>query len=389
MGKKTLRTQRRKFIRGFVEPRYKLKKGVYTPEYHRCDILLLSVILFLVFTGVVMVFSASAIVSFEKFDTSYLFLIKQIIWTAIGISLMFVLAKVDYNRLQKFSRPLMFFSLGLLVLVLLIDSGEIKRWFRLGMVSFQPSEMAKLCLILYVADALDRKGSKLQDFKKGLLPILIIAAIFLILIYVQPDLGTAFILGLVILAMLFMRGVRISYLLSLVLFSLPFLYFAIFHVGYRRQRILSFINPWADAQRIGYQIVQALIALGSGGFFGKGLGASRAKLFFLPEPYADFIFSIIGEELGFLGASLIVFLFVLIAWRGLRIATRAPNQFGNLLAAGITFLITFQAVLNISIVTACLPTKGITLPFLSYGGSSLVFSLGGMGILLNISRQTQ
>jgi len=388
MGKRDLRTQKRKFVRGFGCPGYKLKEGLYVPEYHRCDIFLLSVILFLVFTGVVMVFSASAIVSHEKFDTSYLFLIKQLIWTVMGISLMLALARFDYNKLQKFSRPLMVFSLTLLVLVLLIDSGEIKRWLKFGIVSFQPSEMAKLCLILYVADALDRKGSKLRDFKKGLLPILILTAMFLILVYAEPDLGTAFILGLVILTMLFMGGVRLSHLLSLVLLSLPFLYFAIFHVGYRRERILTFINPWADAQKIGYQIVQALLALGSGGFLGKGLGASRAKLFFLPEPYTDFIFSIIGEELGFLGASLIVFLFVFIAWRGLRIATRAPNQFGNLLAAGITFLITFQAVLNISIVTACLPTKGITLPFLSYGGSSLVFSLMGVGILLNISRQT-
>jgi len=384
MGKRDLRTKKRRL----GDPRYKLKKGLYTPEYHRCDIFLLSVVLFLVFIGVVMVFSASAIVSHEKFDTSYLFLIKQLIWTVMGVFLMLVLAKVDYNKLQKFSRPLMVFSFSLLVLVLLIESGEIKRWLKFGMMSFQPSEMAKFCLILYVADALDRKGSKLQDFKKGLLPILIVTAMFLILIYAEPDLGTAVVLGLVILAILFMGGARLSHLLSLVLLSLPLLYFAIFHVAYRRERILTFINPWADAQRIGYQIVQALLALGSGGFFGKGLGASRAKLFFLPEPYTDFIFSIIGEELGFLGASLIIFLFVIIVWRGLRIATRAPNQFGNLLAAGITFLITFQAVLNISIVTACLPTKGITLPFLSYGGSSLVFSLMGVGILLNISRQT-
>lgn len=384
MGKRDLRTQKRRL----GDPRYKVKKGLYTPEYHRCDIFLLSVVLFLVFIGVVMVFSASAIVSHEKFDTSYLFLIKQLIWTVMGVFLMLVLAKVDYNKLQKFSRPLMVFSFSLLVLVLLIESGEIKRWLKFGMMSFQPSEMAKFCLILYVADALDRKGSKLQDFKKGLLPILIVTAMFLILIYAEPDLGTAVVLGLVILAILFMGGARLSHLLSLVLLSLPLLYFAIFHVAYRRERILTFINPWADAQRVGYQIVQALLALGSGGFFGKGLGASRAKLFFLPEPYTDFIFSIIGEELGFLGASLIIFLFVIIVWRGLRIATRAPNQFGNLLAAGITFLITFQAVLNISIVTACLPTKGITLPFLSYGGSSLVFSLMGVGILLNISRQT-
>lgn len=384
MGKKDLRTQKRKW----GDPGYKLKKGLYTPEYHRGDIFLLSVVLFLVFIGVVMVFSASAIVSHEKFDTSYLFLIKQIIWTVMGVFLMLVLARIDYNKLQKFSRPLMVFSFSLLVLVLLIEPGEIKRWLKFGMVNFQPSEMAKICLILYIADVLDRKGSKLQDFKKGLLPILAVTGVFLILIYAEPDLGTAVILGLVVLAMLFMGGVRLSHLLSLVLASIPLLYFAVFHVGYRRERILTFINPWADAQRIGYQIVQALLALGSGGFFGKGLGASRAKLFFLPEPYTDFIFSIIGEELGFLGASLIIFLFVIIAWRGLHIATRAPNQFGNLLAAGITFLITFQAVLNISIVTACLPTKGITLPFLSYGGSSLVFSLAGVGILLNISRQT-
>jgi len=388
MGKRDLRTQKRRFVKGVGSPRYKMNKGPYAPEYHRSDIFLLSVVLFLVFTGVVMIFSASAVVSHEKFDSSYLFLTKQLIWTVMGVFLMLALVRVDYNKLQKFSRPLMVFSLSLLVLVLLIDRGEIKRWLKFGMLSFQPSEMAKFCLILYVADVLDRKGSKLQDLKRGLLPVLILTAIFLMLIYVEPDLGTVVILGLVILAMLFMGGVRLSHLLSLLLLSVPLLYFATFHVGYRRERILTFLNPWADARRIGYQLVQALLALGSGGLFGEGLGASKAKLFFLPEPYTDFIFSIIGEELGFLGASLIVFLFVIIAWRGLRIATRAPNQFGNLLAAGITFLITFQAVLNISIVTACLPTKGITLPFLSYGGSSLVFSLMGMGILLNISRQT-
>jgi cell division protein FtsW len=388
MGKRDLRTKKRRFVMGFGRPSYKISKDTYTPNYHRCDIFLMYAVLILVLTGVVMVFSASAIISQEKFNMSYLFLIKQLIWTVLGTLLMLALVKVDYNKLQKFSQPLMVFSLGLLVIVLLINSGEIKRWLRLGMVTFQPSEMAKLCLILYIADALDRKQSKLQNFKKGLLPIVIVTAIFLVLIYAEPDLGTAVVLGLVIVAVLFMGGVGLSQLMSLVLLSLPLLYFAIFHVGYRRERILSFLNPWTDARRIGYQIVQALLALGSGGFFGKGLGASRAKLFFLPEPYTDFIFSIIGEELGFLGASLIVFLFVLVAWRGLRIATRAPNQFGNLLAAGITFLITFQAVLNIGITTACVPTKGITLPFVSYGGSSLLFSLMGVGILLNISRQT-
>jgi len=388
MGERDLRTKKRRFVKAFGSPRYRPWNSMYTPDYHRCDIFLLSVVLFLVFTGVLMVFSASAIVSHEKFASSYLFLVKQFVWTVLGVFLMLALIKIDYNKLQKFSRPLMVFSSALLILVLIIQHGEIKRWLKFGMVSFQPSELAKLCLILYIADALDRKQSKLHDFKKGFLPILIVTATFLLLIYAEPDLGTSLILGLVVVAMLFMGGVALSYLMSLIFFAMPALYFAIFHVAYRRDRILSFLNPWADAHRIGYQILQALLALGSGGFFGKGLGASRAKLFFLPEPYTDFIFSIIGEELGFLGASLILFLFVTIAWRGLRIATKAPNQFGNLLAAGITFLITFQAVLNIGITTACLPTKGITLPFLSYGGSSLIFSLIGMGILLNISRQT-
>ena len=221
MGKRDLRTKKRKFVRESGSPSYKLSDGPYTRDYHRCDILLLSVVLILVFTGVVMVFSASAIVSHEKFDTSYLFLIKQLVWTVLGTILMFASANVDYNKLQKFSRPLMLFSLGLLIIILLIEPGEIKRWLRLGMVSFQPSEMAKLCLILYVADALDRKQSKLQNFKRGLLPILIVTAMFLILIYAEPDLGTAVVLGLVIVAMLFMGGVGFSHLMSLVLLSLP------------------------------------------------------------------------------------------------------------------------------------------------------------------------
>jgi len=357
------------------------------------DLCLLLVTVVMVFWGIIMIFSSSAIVASVKFDNSYIFVGKQILWASMGIILLLFLSRVDYNRLHIASRPLIILSFLLLVAVLFVkdpvSSSGIHRWFRLGRFSFQPSEMAKYAVILFFADFIDRRQSRLSEFKSGMLPVLSILVVFLFLIYIEPDLGTTVSLGIVCMVLLFLGGIKLYYLLALILCTFPPLYIAIFSVSYRRERIMAFLNPWQDPQGKGYQLIQALVAMGSGGFWGKGLGASQAKLLYLPESYTDFIFPIIGEELGFLGASLIIALFVVFTWRGMKIAIGAPNMFGTLLAAGITFLIAFQAILNIGVVTGWLPTKGLVLPFLSFGGSSLVFNLMGVGILLSISRQAK
>jgi len=346
------------------------------------DIGIVIAVLALVTLGIVMVFSASAVIS------GYVFLLKQIMWAVIGIMLMVVFANIDYNGLQRFSRLIVVLSIGLLAFVLFSHPvGGARRWLRMGMIGFQPSELAKLGLVLYIADLLDRRQSKIEDFKTCLLPVLIMVFVIAALIYIEPDLGSTAVVLIMCMIMLFMGGAKIYQLFFLVLSGLPLMYIAIFHVGYRRQRLLSFLNPDIDIHGIGYQLRQSLLALGSGGLLGKGLGASRAKLFYLPQPHTDFILPVIGEELGFLGVTAVIVLFVFITVRGCRIALRAPNLFGSLVACGITMLISLNALINVAVVTASVPTKGLPLPFVSFGGSSLIFSLIGVGILLNISTQ--
>jgi cell division protein FtsW len=260
-----------------------------------------------------------------------------------------------------------------------------RRWLKLGPIGFQPSEMAKLVLIIFIADIIDRKQSKNKEFKKCVLPVLIITGIFSLLIYIEPDLGNTVILAVLFMVMLFVGGAKIRHLLSIILCAMPLLYIAVLRVGYRKGRLLAFLNPEDDIMGKGYHLYQSLIAFGSGGLFGKGLGASTSKLFFLPQPHTDFILAIIGEELGFAGVSVIIILFALILYRGIRIALGAPNLFGTMMAVGISSLIAMQTIINIAVVTACIPTKGLPLPFLSFGGSSLIFNLIGIGIMLNIS----
>ncbi|MCK5534302.1 putative lipid II flippase FtsW [bacterium] len=345
----------------------------------------------LVVFGVIMIYNASAIMAERRFGDSTLFLKKQFLWATMGLFIMIAVSKIDYNLWQRLSPSILITAFFLLVGVLIFGKqiSGARRWLRVGFLNFQPSELAKIAMIIYLARSLDKKRGKIKDFKVGVLPQLIVLGVFCVLILLEPDFGGAIILAGVGFIMFFMGGIKLLHFSYLGLGMIPFLFIFIIKAAYRKRRILSFLNPWADPQSKGYQIIQSLLAFGAGGLFGRGLGNSQQKLFHLPEPHTDFIFPIIGEEWGLLGTLIIIFVFIVFAWQGRKISLKAPNLFGCLLAAGITFLITFQAILNIAVVTACLPTKGLPLPFLSFGGSSLIFNLIGVGILLNISRQTK
>lgn len=357
------------------------------------DVWLLLILFLLLGFGAVMIYSTSAIYAEERYGDSMFFLKRHLTWICIGLVGMLITWRFDYHILRKYSKILFFASIGLLMLVYMPGigrtAGGARRWLVVKGLSIQPSEIAKLALIVYLADILTRKQRWVTEFWKGLVPPLIAMGIMVGLILLQPDLGTAIEMCLVAFIILFIAGVRFQYLLTLGLSALPFLYIFIFSTPYRRNRILSFINPWKDPEGIGFQIVQSFVALGSGGLFGVGLGQSRQKLFYLPAAHTDFIFSIIGEELGILGALLVLSLFLAILWFGGRICLKALDLFGHFLALGIVSLISLQAIINIGVVTGSFPTKGLPLPFISYGGSSMAMYLIAFGILLNIHNRTQ
>jgi cell division protein FtsW len=265
--------------------------------------------------------------------------------------------------------------------------GGARRWIHLGSLTIQPSEIAKLSLIIYMAYYFSKKKETIRDFKKGVLPVLGITFALIALIYPQPDFGSAMFLSLLLITFLFIAGARFLHLGLLGAAVLPFGIYAIFHAGYRYRRLIAFLDPWKSPKSTGFQIIQSFISFGSGGVFGRGLGNGQQKLFFLPAPHTDFIFSVIGEELGFIGVVIIIFLFMLLIVRGFRIAYLAQSQFASYLALGITLMIGLQTVINLGVVMGLLPTKGIPLPFISYGGSSLLMTLTGVGILLNISKR--
>jgi cell division protein FtsW len=262
-----------------------------------------------------------------------------------------------------------------------------RRWLRFSVLSFQPSEIAKFALVLYLGYFITKKGEQLRDFVHGLLPAYIVTALFAGIAILQPDFGSAMTLGIVAAVMLFAGGASLVHLGGTFLAMLPIVYIEIVHKAYRLRRVTSFLDPWSDPQGAGHQIIQSFLAFGSGGIFGRGLGEGRQKLLFLPERHSDFIFAVIGEELGLIGALVVVLLFLVILWRGIKIALSAPDEFSRLLAVGITALVSVQAMINMAVVTGLLPTKGIALPLVSYGGSSLVITLGALGILLNISKE--
>ena len=351
---------------------------------------LFGVSVILICIGVVMIFSASSIYAWEKYKDSFFFLKRHLSFLVIGLFLTFLVMSIDYRKFRRFAKPLLIFSLFLLVLVLIPGiSREVsgaRRWFRYKFISFQPSELAGMAIIIYIADFISRKDKVIKTFLRGFLPPVCVLGLCALLILLQPDLGTALAIGAVVFIVLFVSGVRAWYLLSIILASLPMLYILIFSVPYRKMRILSFLNPWLDPKGSGFQIIQSQIALGSGGIFGVGLGHSKQKLFYLPAAHTDFIFSIIGEELGLIGTLGVIILFMIFIQQGLKIIKHASDKFGYFLSLGLVSMISLKAIINVSTSCGLLPTKGLPLPFISYGGSSLIFDMLSLGLLLNIGR---
>jgi cell division protein FtsW len=356
------------------------------------DRLLFVVTLLLVFVGLVMVFSASAVIAKERYHSGYFFLLRQLGWAVTGFIAMLAGMKLNYQRLKH---PAVVFSLlGLTTLMLIsvffLDlAHNTHRWIHLSGFSFQPSELAKPVLILFLAFFLENRTKSMDDWRNTLIPAALPTLIFVGLIVFQPDLGTALACAAITVCILFVAGLEIKYLAYALLSSLPLLYLAIFHVGYRRDRILAFLDPYADPQGRGFHIIQSLIAISTGGLTGVGLMEGKEKLFYLPEPHTDFIFSVLGEELGLIGCFAVVCLFAAFLWRGIRAALRTEELFGRFLAVGITCMVVVQAFINMSVVLGLMPTKGIPLPLISYGGSSLFITLACIGVLLNITKQAE
>lgn len=344
----------------------------------------------LALVGLVMVFSASAIVAGNRFQDPGFFLKRQVAWLAFGLVLMQLASRIDYTLWKKLSIPMLACMLLLLALVLVpslgVSAKGARRWLRIGPLSVQPAEMVKLVVVIFMAAYLTRKGDKITLFREGLLPAMIVIGLLSGLVLLEPDLGTVVVLGLVTVGMCFLAGARVSQLLALGLCAVPIVLGLVLGSSYRRQRLMTFLAPWKDASDAGFQITQSFLAFGSGGPFGVGLGEGKQKLYFLPEAHTDFVLALVGEELGFIGTGVVTLLFAFFVWRGFQIAARARVPFGRYLGMGITLLIGGQALVNAAVVTGLLPTKGLTLPFVSYGGSSLVVSLMGVGILLSISR---
>ncbi|HHW43030.1 MAG TPA: putative lipid II flippase FtsW [Desulfotomaculum sp.] len=356
------------------------------------DFVLFLTVLMLLSVGIIMVFSSSYYYAmFPPFNNPFHFLVRQLIWAAIGLTLMFVMMNYDYRNLKRWAPGLLGLAFLLLAAVLIPGVGVAKlgaqRWLNLGPFSFQPSEFAKLCLIIFTAFGLSRRPDRINDFRRGILPYLILMALAAGLIMLQPDLGTAVTLCATIVLMLFAAGAPMVYLGLLGALGVAAAGAAIWLEPYRMRRFWAFLDPEKDLSGAGWQILNSLMSLGSGGLLGTGLGQGRhSKFLYLPERQTDFIFAVIGEELGFIGACLVIILFVIFIWRGLKVAITSPDPFGSILAAGIVAGVGIQAIINIGVVTSSLPVTGITLPFVSFGGTSLVFTLMGVGVLLNISR---
>ena len=345
-----------------------------------------------------MIFSASAVTAEQQYGHAYIFVLRQTVWLVAGLLGMFLLMRLDYHRLRE--PAVVYTALCLVVLMLagtffLDKSHATHRWIRIGPVGIQPSELAKLVAILYLAWFLDlrRRSTTSLEFSKGdlvhtILPAVGPILVCVVLIVMQPDLGTSVDIVLIMTAILFVAGLSWKWLLVGLAAALPALFLLIAHVSYRQARMMAFLHPESDPQGAGFQLLQSLIAVGSGGFTGVGLMESKQKLFYLPEAHTDFIYAVICEELGFIGAALVIALFAVYGWRGLRAAFNAPDGFGRMLALGATAMVLFQSLINFAVVIGLMPTKGIPLPFVSYGGSSLLVMLLATGVLLNISQQS-
>ena len=355
----------------------------------KSDKLLFTATLLLVCTGVVMVYSASAVMAMQRFQNPYLFLVKQLAWALIGLAALPIVMRVDYRNYRQ--PAVIWTALGVagLALVVVLFAPRVNgatRWIVLGPLGIQPSELAKVAVILFMAALLERRMERIDEVGYSLLPIGIVLAAVVALVLAEPDLGTAACIVMIAAMMVFAAGISYRYLIGLTLAGVPAAYFLVATSDYRMRRVTAFLDPWADPLGDGWQMIQSMIAVGTGGVFGRGLMGGVQKLFYLPEPHNDFIYSVIGEELGLIGTTLVLACFCVIAWRGLRTAVRAPDRFGAFLAIGLTTMVAFQAFFNISVVLGLLPPKGIPLPFVSAGGSSLLINLVGMGILLNVSQ---
>jgi cell division protein FtsW len=367
-----------------------LKSVIDTRRKGEPDIILFITVFVLVGIGIAMSYSASAVFSLKTFGDSFYFLKRQIIWFVVGFIALLLFQEVDYRIYKRYTKIMLIASFFLLVLVLIPGIGHsVKgsvRWLGIGQLKFQPSEFIKVGIVIYLAKVFSsEKGGTVNHVLQLLIPMLIIATIF-VLIMLQPDFSTAVDLLLVSVLILFVSGFPLFYIVTLFLVSIPMFYLLIYQVDYRRERFLAYLNPWSDRFGIGYHIIQSFIAFKKGGLFGVGLGHGTQKLKRLPEPHTDFIFAVIAEESGLLGTIIIVGLYCAVFWRGFVISLGAPDEFGRLLAIGLTLLIVVQAFINIAVVSGNLPTTGMPLPFLSYGGSSLISNMIAVGILLNISR---
>jgi cell division protein FtsW len=353
------------------------------------DLVLLLVTLLLATIGTVMIYSSSSILATEKFHDGQFFLKKQLFYLCLGLVIMFMTTKMPYYKLRKLAWPgiaaSIIFLCALWIPHMGIRAGGAVRWLNLGVFSFQVSEMVKIALILFLAHFLTEKANHIREFKQGILVPLGVMGVLVGLILLQPDFGTTIILAFITFLMIYLAGGRIVHLAGLVSLLLPVAFFLLLHKSYRLARLVTFLDPWKDPRHSGFQIIQSLISFGSGGPFGVGIGDGMQKLFYLPEPHTDFILSVIAEESGFIGVGLILFLYIILIARGFQISLKAPDTFGNLMSAGLTMMLALEAFINIAGVTGLIPLKGLALPFLSYGGTSLIISLAAVGILLNIS----
>lgn len=357
------------------------------------DFVMILTIAALLGVGVVMVYSSSSISAQINFSDPYYFLKRQLLWSGLGIAAMLVTMQLDYHVWQRWAKPILLVTLLLLILVLVPGIGRVvngaRRWLGVGSLSLQPSEFAKLGMVLYYAASLAYSRYAAGNFVKGLLPQLLLLLTVFGLILKEPDLGTALAISATAFIMFFTAGAKMAHLSALATLGAVGVLAAVLVEPYRLRRLLAFSDPWSDPLNSGYHIIQSLYAIGSGGFFGVGLGRSREKFMYLPEPHTDFIFAVLGEELGFIGTATILLLFFLLAWRGYKVALSAPDRFGSLLAAGLTSMIMVQALMNMAVVTASMPVTGIPLPLLSFGGSALIFTLAAVGILLNVSKHME
>jgi len=355
------------------------------------DYILLAVTVSFYCLGAIMVFSASVSKGLEMGDYTYFFK-RQLIWAVISLFTCLGFIFIDNHILEKLVKPLVIITillLGLLLVPYFVKSGLVhpaRRWFRIGDIGFQPSEFAKITIILYLSSIFSRKGDKIRDFYRGFLPPFIVVSLISFLVFMEPDFSTAFILFFISILMFFIAGIRTVSVISLFVVSIPALFLMVSEKSYRRERIIGFINPWMDPTDKGYQIIQSFKAFAMGGLTGVGLGRGVQKMRYLPIPYTDYIFAVMAEEIGFVGVSLVIGLYMLFAYRGFIIAKAQKNNFNFLLAFGITSLIAWEAIFNIAVVTGLLPSTGISLPFISYGGSNLLANSILVGILLNLSR---